>query len=63
METLLITVRDDDKRDKIEQMLREMDGVEYIRRIPAPDEVSLLAQYALAEEWNSAEDQRWDTLL
>ena len=63
METLIITIRDDEKRDQIEQVLRDMDGVERIERIHPPDEVTILAQPSLSEEWDSPEDQRWDSLL
>ena len=63
METLVITIRDESKLDQIEQILRGTEGVEQIKRLRNPDEVSLMAQPALAEEWDSAEDQRWDSLL
>ena len=63
METLVITIRSEAKRTQIEQILRDMDGVEKVKRLHNPDEVSLMAQPALAEEWDSPEDQRWDSLL
>lgn len=63
METLIITVRDEAKRDQIEQVLRDLDGVERIQRIPTPDDVTLMAEPSLSEEWNSVEDQRWDSVL
>lgn len=47
METLVITIRDPKKRDRIE-------------RVHQPDEATLLAQPSLSEEWDSPEDQRWD---
>ena len=63
METLVITIRGEEKLSQIEQILREMEGVEAVKRLRNPDEVSLMAQLALAEEWDCAEDQRWDSLL
>jgi len=63
METLIITVRDEEKRERIEQLLSEMEGVEAVRRLPVLDEVTELAQGTLSEEWDSPEDQRWDSLL
>ena len=63
METLVITIRDNEKRDRIEQILRDMEGVERIERVRPPDEATVLAQPALSEEWDSPEDQRWDSLL
>ena len=63
METLVITIRDEAKLGKIEQILRDIEGVEEVKRLRNPDEVSLMAQPALAEEWDSPEDQRWDSLL
>ena len=63
METLVITIRDHEKRDRIEQVLRDMEGVERIERVYQPDEATVLAQSSLSEEWDSAEDQRWDALL
>ena len=41
METLVITFRDDEKRDHIEQLLRDMEGVERVERIPIPNEASV----------------------
>lgn len=63
METLMITVLDETKRDQVEKVLRNMDGIERIQRVTTPDEVTLLAEPSLTEEWDSPEDQRWDTLL
>ena len=63
METLIITIRDEEKLSQIEQILRDMEGVEAVKRLRNPDEVSLMAQPALAEEWDSTEDQRWKSLL
>lgn len=63
METLIITIRDEEKLSQIEQILRDMEGVEAVKCLRNPDEVSLMAQPALAEEWDSTEDQRWDSLL
>ena len=63
METLVITVRDGAKLGQIEQIVREMEGVEGVKHLRNPDKVSLMAQPALAEEWDSPEDQRWDSLL
>lgn len=63
METLVITIRDNEKRDHIEQILRDMEGVERIERVRPPDEATIFAQANLSEEWDSPEDQRWDSLL
>lgn len=63
METLIITIRNNEKRDHIERILQNMDGVERIERVHMPDEVTILAQPSLSEEWDSSEDQRWDSLL
>lgn len=63
METLVVTVRDEAKRNQIEQLLHNIDGVEQVQHVHTPDEVTLLAQPSLAEEWDSPEDQRWDSLL
>jgi hypothetical protein len=63
METLVIRVRDEQKRNQVAQLLHDIDGIEVIERIQKPDEATLLAQPSLAEEWNSPEDQRWDLLL
>jgi len=63
METLIITIRSEAKRDQIEQMLRDTEGVDEVKHIRRADEVSAMAQPALAEEWDSPEDQRWDSLL
>lgn len=59
----MITVLDETKRDQVEKVLRNMDGIERIQRVTTPDEVTLLAEPSLTEEWGSPEDQRWDTLL
>ena len=63
METLLISIRDETKRDQIEQLLHQLDGVEHVERIQKTDEATVMAQASLAEEWDSPEDQRWDSLL
>ena len=63
METLIITIRDHKKSERVEQVLRDMEGVERIERVVAPDEVTALAQPSLSEELDSIEDQRWDSLL
>ncbi len=63
METLVITVRDEAKRDQVEKVFRDLEGIERIQRIQIADDVTLMAQPALAEEWDSVEDQRWDLLL
>ena len=63
METLVISIRDGEKRDQIEQILHQLDGVERIERVQKADEVTVMAQASLAEEWDSPEDQRWDSLL
>lgn len=63
METLVITVRDKAKRGQIEELLQDIDGVERIQHIRTPDEATLISQTSLAEEWDSPEDQRWDSLL
>lgn len=63
METLVIRVRDEQKRTQVEQLLHDIDGVDIIERIQKPDEATLLSQASLAEEWDSPEDQRWDSLL
>ena len=59
----MITIRNEEKLSQIEQILRDMDGVEGVKHLRNSDEVSLMAQPALAEEWDSPEDQRWDSLL
>ena len=63
METLIITIRSEAKRGQIEQMLRNTEGVDDVKYVRSADEVSAMAQPALAEGWNSPEDQRWDSLL
>lgn len=63
METLVITVRDEAKSRQLEQMLRDTEGVERVERFHIVDEATLMAQPSLAEEWDSPEDQRWDSLL
>ena len=61
METLVITIRDEEKSRQLEQMLRDTEGVERVERLHIVDEATLLAQPSLAEEWDSPEDQRWDS--
>lgn len=63
METLVISILDGEKRDQVEQILHQLDGVERIERVQKADEVTVMAQASLAEEWDSLEDQRWDSLL
>lgn len=60
METVVITVRSEADRHRVEELLRDVEGVTGIRVV---DEVTKLAEPALAAEWNSEEDQRWDDLL
>ena len=62
METLIITVPDANSRERVEQALRDIEGV-VLQTLPIIDEATLLAQSALADEWESDEDKRWDTLL
>jgi hypothetical protein len=62
METIIITVSDANSRNRVEQALRDIEGV-VLQTLPVIDEATLLAQTALADEWESDEDQRWDTLL
>lgn len=63
IETLVITIRDEEKSRQLEQMLRDTEGVERVERLHAIDEATLMAQPSLTEEWDSPEDQRWDSLL
>ena len=63
METLVISIRDGQKRDQIEQLLHQIDGVERVEWVQKTDEATAMAQVSLAEEWDSLEDQRWDSLL
>ena len=60
METLVITIRDEKDRQQVEEALRDVEGLTSLRVI---DEVTQLAEPALAESWASEEDQRWDSLL
>ncbi|MBO0934331.1 hypothetical protein [Fibrella aquatilis] len=60
MEAVLITVRNEADRHRVEEILRDVEGVTGIRVI---DEVTKLAEPSLAIEWNSEADQRWDSLL
>ena len=63
METLLITVRENVDIEKVEEALHQIDGVSFVKRIATTDETTLLSEAALAEEWESEEDQRWDHLI
>lgn len=63
METLVIRVRDEQKRNQVVQLRHNIDDIEAIERIQKPDKATLLAQPSLAEEWNSPADQRWDSWL
>jgi len=63
METLLVTVRENFNIEKIEEALHQIDGVSFVKRITTTDETTLLSEAALAEEWESEEDQRWDHLI
>lgn len=60
METLVITIRDEKDRHRVEEALRDVEGVTSLRVI---DEVTQLAEPTLTESWDSEEDQRWDSLL
>lgn len=60
METLVITIRDEKDRHRVEEALRDVEGVTSLRVI---DEVTQLAKPTLTESWDSEEDQRWDSLL
>ncbi len=62
METLIITVPDANSQERVEQALRDIEGV-ILQTLPIIDEATVLAQSALANEWESDEDNRWDTLL
>ena len=62
METLIITVSDANSRERVEQALRDIEGV-VLQTLPVIDEATLLAQSALADEWESDEDKRWDRRL
>lgn len=50
METIVIRVRDEQKRNQVAQLLHDIDGIEVIESIQKPDEATLLAQPSLAEE-------------
>ena len=60
METLVITIRDEKDRHRVEEALRYVEGVTSLRVI---DEVTQLAEPTLTESRDSEEDQRWDSLL
>ena len=60
METLVITIRDEKDRHRVEEALRDVEGVTSLRVI---DEVTQLAEPTLTESWDSEEDQRWHSLL
>ena len=60
METSVITIRDEKDRHRVEEALRDVEGVTSLRVI---DEVTQLAKPTLTESWDSEEDQRWDSLL
>lgn len=60
METLVITVQDEAGRQRVEEALRNVEGVTDLRVV---EEVTLLAEPALAESWDSEDDKRWDDLL
>jgi hypothetical protein len=60
METVMITVRSEAGRHRVEALLRDVEGVTGIRIV---DEVTQLSESSLTDEWNSEEDQRWEDLL
>lgn len=60
METVVITIRDEKDRHRVEEALRDLEGITSLRVI---DDITQLAEPTLAESWDSEEDQRWDDLL
>lgn len=62
IEIIIIAVPDTNSRERVEQALRDIEGV-VLQPLPVLDEVTLLAQSAFADEWESDKDQRWDSKL
>ena len=49
--------------DSIKNLFLEQEIEISIRPLNDLDQTTILSQTTLAEEWNSIEDQRWDTIL
>lgn len=62
IEIIIIAVPDTNSRERVEQALRDIEGV-VLQPLPVLDEATLLAQSALADEWESDKDQRCDSKL
>ncbi len=63
MEALVITVRDEEKRSQIEQILRDMEGVESVQRVSIATGVPLVNQPSMVAAGIGAKDHRLDSLL
>lgn len=63
MEALVITVRDEEKRSQIEQILRDTEGVESVQRVNIVNDVPLATQPSLGTPGITAKDHRLDSLL
>ena len=63
METVEIKIRKNNI-PKLKKLLEELDYLESYKVTEGEiDEISIVAEQCLAEEWNSQEDSRWDELL
>ena len=65
---LIITLDDKVSEEYAMNFLRNVNFIKSIklkgkRSIPDVDEVSLMSESALAEDWLSEEDSRWDEVL
>ena len=49
--------------DSIKNLFLKQEIEISIRPLNDLDQTTILSQTTLAEEWNSIEDQRWDTIL
>lgn len=63
METVEIKIRSRDY-PRLKKILEKIDFLKsYKVKRDNIDEVSMVAEKSLAEEWDSAEDSRWDEIL
>lgn len=66
MKTIEITLGNERDFEKVNALLEQLNlemNLKIAEKTPTIDPVTVLSQYSLAEEWESDEDKRWDSLL
>jgi hypothetical protein len=66
MKTIEITLSNEEDFEKVNALLEQLKleaNLKILEKGPAVDPVTMLSQASLAEEWESDEDNRWDSIL